>query len=154
MNNKKRWTIIDTLIVVLVIVAGVAVFKVFGGNTKMSGDTKTIDAVVLLAQEDSEVGEAITVGDEITISLAEKDSGTLKDVRVEPSEMMTYNSIDGKYVIEPVENKVDIYATVELKVTENDFALTCGDSVIKVGEKLPFRGKGYALTGYVIDINE
>ena len=26
MNNKKRWTIIDTLIVVLVIVAGVAVF--------------------------------------------------------------------------------------------------------------------------------
>ena len=95
MNNKKRWTIIDTLIVVLVIVAGVAVFKVFGGNTKMSGDTKTIDAVVLLAQEDSEVGEAITVGDEITISLAEKDSGTLKDVRVEPSEMMTYNSIDG-----------------------------------------------------------
>ena len=40
MNNKKRWTVIDTLIVVLVIVAGVTVFKVFGGNTKMSGDTQ------------------------------------------------------------------------------------------------------------------
>ena len=67
---------------------------------------------------------------------------------------MVYNSIDGKYVIEQVEGKVDIYATIELSVTENDYAFTSGSTVLKVGEKLPFRGKGYALEGYIIQITE
>ncbi|MBQ3123801.1 MAG: DUF4330 domain-containing protein [Clostridia bacterium] len=150
---KRKWTFVDTLIVILVIVAGVALFKVFGTSTA-TGDTKTIEAVVLLAKEDKEVADAISEGDQITISLTEKDSGTLKSVKVEDAETMVYNSIDGKYVIEPVEGKVDIYATIELSVTENDYAFTSGSTVLKVGEKLPFRGKGYALEGYIIQITE
>ncbi len=150
---KKRWTFVDTLIVILVIVAGVALVKVFG-TPKSAGNTKTVDAVVLLAKEDKEVADAINKGDAITISLTEKDTGILKDIEVKDAETLVYNSIDGKYVIEPVEGKVDIYATVELDVTENDYAFTSGSTVLKVGEKLPFRGKGYALEGYIITITE
>lgn len=150
---KKKWTFVDTLIVILVVVAGVALVKVFG-TPKSAGDTKTVDAVVLLAKEDKEVADAISKGDIITISLTEKDTGTLKDIEVKDAETLVYNSIDGKYVIEPVEGKVDIYATVELDVKENDYAFTSGSTVLKVGEKLPFRGKGYALEGYVIKITE
>ena len=150
---KKKWTLVDTLIVLLIIVAGVALVNVFGSKTA-SGDTKTIEAVVLLAKEDPEVAVAIKIGDEITISLTEKDSGTLKAVEVKDATTMGYNAIDGKYAIEPIEGKVDIMATIELEVSENDYALTCGSTVIKVGEKTPFRGKGYALEGFVIEINE
>lgn len=150
---KKKWTFVDTLIVILVVVAGVALVKVFG-TPKSAGDTKTVDAVVLLAKEDREVAGAISKGDAITISLTEKDTGTLKDIEVKDAETLVYNSIDGKYVIEPVEGKVDIYATVELDVKENDYAFTSGSTVLKVGEKLPFRGKGYALEGYIISITE
>lgn len=150
---KKKWTFVDTLIVILVVVAGVALVKVFG-TPKSAGDTKTVDAVVLLAKEDREVADAISKGDAITISLTEKDTGTLKDIEVKDAETLVYNSIDGKYVIEPVEGKVDIYATVELDVKENDYAFTSGSTVLKVGEKLPFRGKGYALEGYIISITE
>lgn len=150
---KKKWTFVDTLIVILVVVAGVALVKVFG-TPKSAGDTKTVDAVVLLAKEDKEVAGAISKGDAITISLTEKDTGTLKDIEVKDAETLVYNSIDGKYVIEPVEGKVDIYATVELDVKENDYAFTSGSTVLKVGEKLPFRGKGYALEGYIISITE
>ena len=148
---KKKWTFVDTLIVILVVVAGVALVKVFG-TPKSAGDTKTVDAVVLLAKEDKEVANAISKGDAITISLTEKDTGTLKDIEVKDAETLVYNSIDGKYVIEPVEGKVDIYATVELDAKENDYAFTSGSTVLKVGEKLPFRGKGYALEGYIISI--
>lgn len=150
---KKKWTFVDTLIVLLVIVAGVGLFKVFG-TQKASGETKTIEAVVLLAKEDTEVAEAISEGDEITISLTEKDTGILKSVRCEEAEDMVYNSIDGEYAIELIEGKVDIYATIELEVTENDFAFTSGSTIVKVGEKMPFRGKGYALEGFVIEISE
>lgn len=150
---KKKWTFVDTLIVILVIIAGIALVKVFGTSTA-TGDTKTVEAVVLLAKEDKEVAEAINKGDVITISLTEKDTGILKDIEVKDAETLVYNSIDGKYVIEPVEGKVDIYATIELDVKENDYSFTSGSTVIKVGEKLPFRGKGYALEGYIITITE
>lgn len=150
---KKKWTFVDTLIVILVVAAGVGLFKVFG-TQKAKGDTKTIEAVVLLAREDKEVADAISKGDEITISLTEKDTAVLKDIRVEDAETMVFNAIDGKYAIEPVDGKIDIYATIELDVTENDYAFTSGSTVVKVGEKLPFRGKGYALEGYIIQITE
>lgn len=153
MQMKKKWTLVDTLIVLLVIVAGVAIFKVFG-TQKASGDAKTIEVVVLLAKEDTEVANAISQGDEITISLTEKDTGILKSVKTEEAKTMVYNSIDGEYIIEPIEGKVDIYATVELEVSENELAYTSGSTVVKVGEKMPFRGKGYALEGFVIEINE
>ncbi len=152
MSNKK-WTLIDTLIVLLVIVAGVALVKVFG-TASAKGDTKTVCAVVLLAKEDPVVKDAITIGDTVTISLTEKDSGILKDVRVEDATELSFNAIEGKYAVEPIEGKVDIFATVELEVVENDYGITCGSSVVKVGEKMPFRGKGYALEGFVVEITE
>lgn len=150
---KKKWTFVDTLIVILVIVAGVALVNVFGVS-KGTGETKKIEAVILITQQESEVADAVkkAKGDAVTISLTEKDSGIIKDVRSETAQTQTYNSIDGKYVIEQVDGKVDIYATVELDVTENDYAYTCGSTVVKVGESMPFRGKGYALEGYVITI--
>lgn len=152
---KKKWTFVDTLIVILVVVAGFALVKVFGVS-KATGDMKKIEAVVLLAKEDPEVADAIAKakGEAVTISLTEKDAGTLKEVKSEDAKAMTYNSIDGKYVIESVEGKKDIYATVTLEVAENDYAFTCGSTVIKVGESIPFRGKGYALEGYVVSISE
>ena len=150
---KKKWTVIDTLIVIAVIIAGVVLFKVFGGNIDM-GEKTTIEAQVILAAQKPEVGDAIKVGDTITVSLTEKDSGVLKELDIRPTERMVYNSIEGVYKNIVDEETVDIYAVVELQVSETDLAYSTGSTVVKVGEKMPFRGKGYALEGYVIEINE
>ncbi len=150
---KKKWTVIDTLIVIAVIVAGVVLFKVFGGSID-TGEKTTIEAKVLLSAQEPEVGDAIKVGDTITVSLTEKDSGILKEMDIKPTERMVYNSIEGVYKNITDEETVDIYAVVELQVSETDLAYSTGSTVVKVGEKMPFRGKGYALEGYVIEINE
>ncbi len=150
---KKKWTVIDTLIVIAVLVVGVVLFKIFGGNVGM-GEKTTIYATVLLAREEKAVADAIAVGDEIVVSLTEKDSGTLTSVEVKEAEAMVYNAIDGSYHNQKVEDRVDIYATLELEVSETDFAYSTGTTFVKVGESMPFRGKGYALEGYVIEINE
>lgn len=150
---KKKWTVIDTLIVIAVIVAGVVLFKVFGGSID-TGEKTTIEAKVLLSAQEPEVGDAIKVGDTITVSLTEKDSGILKEMDIKPTERMVYNSIEGVYKNIIDEETVDIYAVVELQVSETDLAYSTGSTVVKVGEKMPFRGKGYALEGYVIEINE
>lgn len=153
MTEKKRWTFIDTLIVLLVAVAAFALYKTFGKQSSGS-EQKTIEAVILISAEDAEVGEALTEGAKITMSLTEKDSGTLKSIECKDAETMVYNSIEGKYSDEKIEGMTDIYATVEMQVSETDFAYTVGSTTVKVGEKLPFRGKGFALEGYVIEINE
>lgn len=150
---KKKWTVIDTLIVIAVIIAGVAIYKVFGGNVG-TGEYTTVEAVVLLAEEEPEVADAIAEGDTIVVSLTEKDSGVLKKKEVKDAEKMVYDSTKGEYLVTPYEGKVDIFATVELEVTETDLSYSTGSTLVKVGEWMPFRGKGYALGGYVIEINE
>ncbi|MEE1351038.1 MAG: DUF4330 family protein [Clostridia bacterium] len=153
MTNKKKWTLIDTLIVILVAAAAFALYKTFG-KQRVIDNKRTIEAVVLIPREDASVKDAIKEGDKITVSLTEKDSGILKAIEVKDAQTMVYNSIDGVYINEPVEGMIDIFATVELEVAETDFAYTTGSTTVKVGEKLPFRGKGFALEGYVIEINE
>lgn len=107
-----------------------------------------------MANSEPALAEAITVGDAVTISLTEKDSATLKDLRTEQAQTMSYNAEDGEYINTVIEDRVDIYATVEMDVSETDYAFIAGSTKVKVGTKLPFRGKGYATEGYIIDITE
>ena len=67
---------------------------------------------------------------------------------------MVFNSVDGVYNLTEDETNVDLFATVRLEVSETDLAYSTGSTFVKVGEKMPFRGKGYALEGYVFEINE
>ncbi len=150
---KNKWTVIDTLIVLAVIVAGAVLFKVFGGSVDMGSKT-TVRAVVLLSEQESHIADAINVGDKITVSLTEKDAGVLKDIKVEDAKKMVFNSVEGTHYETVVDGKVDIYATVELDVAESDLAYSTGSTFVKVGEKMPFRGKGFALESYVIEIDE
>ena len=153
MTGKKKWTVIDTLIVIAVIAAGIFAVKMFSASTT-GGESKTIEATVLLSRQEKTVADAIKEGDKITVSLTEKDSGILKSIDIEDARTMVYNAIEGVYVNENIEGMVDIYATVELDVNETDFAYTTGSTFIKVGEKMPFRGKGYALEGFIISVDE
>ena len=150
---KNKWTVIDTLIVIAVIVAGIVLFKVFGGSVDTGAKT-TIEAVVMIGDIDPQVAEAIEVGDKITVSLTEKDSGVLVKAEQKPAEKMVFNSVDGIYNLTEDETNVDLFATVRLEVSETDLAYSTGSTFVKVGEKMPFRGKGYALEGYVFEINE
>lgn len=153
MANKKRWTVIDTLIVVVVIAAAAVAYLQFGNSTGPK-EKKTVEAVMLITGQDPDFAKALTVGDNITMSLTEKDSGILKDFRVEPAMEMAYNSIEGTYSTVEVPGKIDVYATIEVECSETDYAFTVGSTDIKVGTSTPFRGKGYATNGFIIEINE
>lgn len=153
MADRKKWTVIDTIIIILVIaVAGVG-YMMLGRKTS-GGEKAKAEMVVLISNQVPELADAMKAGDSVTLSLTEKDSGVIKDIKTETAEVMVYNSIDGEYDMEQIEGKVDIYATVEIDCTVNDYAITVGSTPVKVGSQIPFRGKGYATQGYVIEINE
>lgn len=154
-DRKKKWTVIDTVIVIVVIAAAAAGFKMLGGKIG-HGEKTSITAQILIANKNPELGEAIkgAIGQDVTLSLTEKDSGVIKDVSIAPASIMVYNSMEGAYRMQTLEDTVDIIATVEIDVEENDYAFTAGSTYIKVGNSTPFRGKGYATDGTVIVIDK
>lgn len=154
MEKKKAvWSWIDTVIVIVVIaVIAVAGLKL-GPMFFTASENEKVSFTVMMSEKSPELAEAMKAGDKVTLSLTEKDGGIIKEVKTEPSERLTLNSIDGKYVNEPVANKVDIYVTVEADCTISDKAIKTGDTAIKVGTDIPVRGKGYAASGYIITID-
>lgn len=155
MSEKKiKFTVIDAVIILVILAAlAIGVKKVIPMFMNAGGDEK-IDFTVLIQKEDIGFADAITVGDNVTVSLTEKDGGTVKDVKAEPAVTLAYNSIDGAYSNEIIEGKYDVYITIEAEANVSDLALKTGGTAVKVGAEIPVRGKGYASMGYVIDIND
>ncbi len=155
MSEKKiKFTVIDAVIILVILAAlAIGVKKVMPMFMNAGGDEK-IDFTVLIQKEDIGFADAITVGDNVTVSLTEKDGGTVKDVKAEPAVTLAYNSIDGAYSNEIIEGKYDVYITIEAEASVSELALKTGGTAVKVGAEIPVRGKGYASMGYVIDIND
>lgn len=155
MSEKKvKFTVVDALIILVVIaVAAVGVIK-FAPSLFADKKKSAVEFTVLVAEKDISFSDAITVGGRVTLSLTEKDGGVVKNVEAREAEKLAFNSIDGSYSIQKIEDKRDVYVTVEAEVEETDLAVKTGGTEIRVGEKIPVRGKGYATEGYIIEVNE
>ena len=108
----------------------------------------------MIQSKEQELADAMKPDAKATLSLTEKDGGIIKEVRTEEATQMTYNSIDGTYENIPVEGKVDIYVTIEADCDINERSIKTGDTAIRVGAEIPVRGKGFATSGFVIDVND
>ena len=149
-KKKVRWTVIDTVIV-LVIIAVIAVgFKKLGPMFFHKSENEKVKITIMMKERNNELAQAMHAGDKVTLSLTEKDGGVITGVRTEPAERLSLNSVEGTYVNELVADKVDIYVDVEADCSVTDTAIKTGDTAIKVGAEIPVRGKGFASTGYVI----
>ncbi len=152
--KKTKFTVIDAVIiiaVILVLTLGAVKFMpgLLGGKTDSA-----INCTVLISSAEPELGEAIKVGDAVTLSLTEKDGGIVSDVVVKPAEKIAFDSIKGEYIRQEIDNKCDIEVTVAADAKVSDTAITVGSTVLKVGAETTVRGKGYAAMGYIIEIED
>lgn len=153
-EKKIKFTVIDALII-LVVIAAIAIAAVkFAPSLFIKTEKSTAEFTVLIAEKEIGLADAMSVGDRVTLSLTEKDGGVIKNIESKPAEKVTFNSIDGSYQIARIEDKRDIYVTVEADVDVSDLAVKTGGTEIRVGEEIPVRGKGYATQGYIITVEE
>lgn len=152
--EEKKWTFIDTLIVVLVaavVAVGAVILKPSEGG---KSNKEKVSFTVLIQNKEQELADAIEPGVKAVLSLTEKDGGIITDIVTENAVQMTFNSLDGTYSNVETEGKVDIYVTIEADCEISDKAIKTGDTTIKVGAELPVRGRGFATSGYVINIED
>lgn len=149
-QKKVRFTFIDALIIIVAIAAAaVIVFKFM--PAKMSGGekTKAVFTVMLTGKDESFAG-AIHIGDVVSISNKEKDTGVVTAVEAKQAESLEYNSNEGKYVVQKAKGKRDVYVTIEADASEDEKLIQVGTTPVKVGLEMPVRGKGYASMGFIV----
>ena len=151
---NKKWTLIDTLIVVVIAAAAAVLWVMFGPSLTDKQTAQEVEFTVMIQDKEKGLADTMSVGDRVTLSLMEKDGGVIKDIRTEPSTVMVYDGLEGVYRNEINEEHEDIYVTVTADCTVGDKVIKTGDTKIRVGQEIPVRDKGYATNGFVIKIND
>ncbi len=150
--RKTKFTVIDALIILVVILAAIVVVMKFRPSD--DGETGKVEFSVLASCVDEGSGKIIEVGDEVLISYAETTYATVTAVEEDEYIESEFNKKLGKFVSNPVVGKSDLKITVECSADISDTAIKNGKTPIRVGNSMPVRGKGYAFNGYVVEIEE
>lgn len=152
--KKVKFTIIDAGIIVAILAVIVIGIKVLGGNVD-SGEKKEVYFTVLATRVDEGLSEAVKKGDEkVSISFSEEAYATIIDASEEPHKESRLNEGKGVYFTHEVEGKSDVKILLKCDAEISDTKIKNGNVAIRVGEWMPVCGKGYTITGYVVEVEE
>ena len=152
--KKSKFTVIDAVIIIAVLAVVIIGGKILLPRFMTPSDTRTVSCTVLLSDKEHALAESMQVGDRVTMSLTEKDGGVITGIDVTPAKKTIFDSISGTYVTQNVDDKCDIYVTLDVEAQVSDIAVKSGSVVLQVGSETPIRGKGYASTGYMIALDD
>ena len=152
--KKTKFTIID-LGIVIVFLAVVAVgIKVLGGNFGTKGETKEVYVTVLATKVDSGVSEMIKGGERVSVSYSEEAYATVVGASEVPHIEKQLFEEKGYYSTFEVEGKSDVKVLLRCDATVADTRISNGNVPLRVGEEMAVCGKGYALNGYIIEVDD
>ncbi|MBP3361981.1 MAG: DUF4330 domain-containing protein [Clostridia bacterium] len=148
--EKKRITIIDILIVLLVII--IAAFALFKLRSAAPAGGKTVTYTVLIANQLPEVAENIVPEENVLLDTTTNSYGDVTAVDVQPASDAFLDAESGRYVLRTTEERKDVYITVSVTASENEWGYDIGEQHIRVGEKQIVSGRGFAATGYIVGV--
>ncbi len=152
--RKRHVNVLDIFIILAVLIAGVIGFKLMNkqdATTVMSNGTKVVYSVKATSCL-PEVEKYIEVGTTAYDSVKNYNIGTIIDAVVEPNQVIAPDLVNGTFVSNERNDMVDVTLKIEANANVSDRVISIGDYELKVGKEAFVRGKGYALSGYVISI--
>ncbi|WP_352399459.1 DUF4330 domain-containing protein [Anaerotignum sp.] len=157
-KNRKLFgvfNIVDIILILLVIVAGIIGFKLFiGGGQEDVSATKTYTYVVQGREVLDETVGAPVVGEKVFNSSTAAYLGAVKEVTSEPYTEVIFSKETGAYQKLPVEGYSDMLLTIEGNGTETEKDITVEGTTVKVGMELNVKGKGYAFKGIIVEVRD
>ena len=152
--SKPRFNIIDGL-VILAIIAIIAVGAWFL-TSAAPGDERYVYFVVEFAGQLPDFEEKITAGmaaeAEVRDSIRLYFLGHAWDVRSRPAQIITFDNTANEFVLETIPDRYDVYLTIRGVGTEDDYSIQTNGQVVRVGQEMFIRGRGYAGIGFITQI--
>ena len=156
-SRKRLSNIVDIIIILLVIAAGIVGAKLFlgGGAQEMAAaNTKTYSYVVKGHGVVEETVNFPKIGGKAFNSSTSAYLGTVTEVTSEPYTETMYNRETETYDKVPVTGYSNISVTIEGSGTETEKDIIVEGTVVKVGSLLNVKGKGYAFSGVIMEVRD
>lgn len=155
--KKKLFNIFDVVIVLIALIAAVFGYKYISNNNTTVLPTNNTSKVIYQVRTTESLPQTYEMINENTIiydSIKNYQIGKILKKEILPSERFDIDLETGEYTKTelPQEEYVDILLTIEADATMSEQDISIGQYVIKVGEQVYVKGKGYASSGYVVSI--
>ena len=136
----KRIHFLDVFIILVIVAVGWVGFTKLRGASGAEQSSQASKIVYTVEDDDAiwEQTQAVQVGDKVNIGVNGADSSVVTDVSYAPAKKTVFDSIDALKV------------TCEADAAVSDMSITAGSTPIRVGAEFTVKGRGYAVSGYVI----
>lgn len=151
--KKTKFTIIDAGILVVLLAIIVIGINILGGVVGKE-ETKAVYYTVLATDVNEGYSELIKEGDEVAISFSEEAYATVLGASEVPHKEYRLNEGKGMYFSHIVEGKSDVTILLKCDAVITDTEMKNGNVAIRVGDLMPVCGKGYTISGYIVEAEE
>ena len=152
---KRRFNIVDVIIIVIIICAvavGGRVFKKFSSDAD-KGD-QTVYFEFMATKVRYEGANKVKIGDRVYNSKNATYLGEVERVEVSPYYEAVFDPSKGENVPVELTNKCNVDIFVKSKGYVTDEGIFPEGQNLKVGQEFFLKGKGYAFEGYIVGVNE
>lgn len=151
---KKKFTFIDVIIILVLVIALVGGFLYLSkDNIKSKLKTEKINFTILISSVEKGSLDELAKGDKFNISFKNEESAVITEIKREPANVMTFDSLSGEYKTELSEINEDIYINAVAEVNIDEINIKAGDIVLKVGLDISVITKSYSLNGIIYSID-
>ncbi len=149
---KKKLTIVDIIIIAVILIVGVVGFSMLSKSAGSS--TKAVTFKVLVTDQLPEVANAVVASDNVLLDTSSNKYGKVTDVEVRPCEETYFDAKNERFIKRTINDRNDIYITIEADAIEHEWGYELGDHNIRIGEKQVVSAPTYGVEGYIVDILE
>ena len=146
---KKKLTVVDLIIIAGVLIVGVIGFSMLPKTT--SSSLVPVKYKVLVTDQLPEVANAIVVSDNVLLDASNNKYGKVVGVEVKSCEETYFDAKNEKFVKRTINDRNDIYITVEANVQDMEWGYVLGDHVVRIGEKQIVSAPSYGVEGYIVE---
>lgn len=154
-KGKKRFNVIDAVIIILILlIAGAAVYVFVFTKAGMSGNeaTETIEYQLWYDRQRTELSDRIKVGDKVYDWGGDYLLGEVMAVDVLPAMVDSYDKTTGQMISVPYPDRYAVYVTVRAEASKKNEAYYVGPVRIVVGARINTRYPDFQATASCVQV--
>lgn len=156
MKDKKfNWVDVVIILLVLAIGAGGWTFlgRIRGGGGVIGGaEQERLFFVFETMYNTRHVAEQFTEGTNVIFGERRVDRGVITHVEVVPYETEVANTLEGSWVVQPIDGLYNARVTIEFDGTETARAFRGSQEQVMVGRQTIIEGRGAASEGVILNV--